>query len=284
MANLLIEVNELFKNISNPDYIIIDCRFDLSNENWGYSDYLKGHIPGAQYADLNKNLSSPITLSTGRHPLPNSEKFIAFLSELGIDKNKTVVVYDASYGSYAARLWWLLRAYGHSSIVLLNGGFQAWTAAGFSIESGIALKNSSKFVGDFSVEYMIDQESIEKNINDEKFLLIDARSPQRFAGIEEPIDSVAGHIPGAINIFHQTHLDQNGFLLPNNKLEEIYSFIGKNVIEEHVVLYCGSGVTSCFNLFAMAHIGYEKPKLYAGSWSEWIRNSEHPVVKKDQGE
>jgi len=284
MTNSLIEVHDLFKNISNPEFIIVDCRFDLTEENWGYSDYLKGHIPRAHYADLNKNLSGIITSSTGRHPLPESEKFIDFLSDLGIDKSKTVVLYDVSFGSYAARLWWLLRAYGHSSVFLLNGGFQAWTAAGFTIETGVVPKVFSNFEGNFSSEYVIKMESIEKIINDENFLLIDARSPQRFAGIEEPIDTIAGHIPGAINIFHQNHLDQKGFLLTNQKLLEIYSFIGKKIYEDHLILYCGSGVTSCFNLFALAQIGYEKPKLYAGSWSEWIRNPEHPIIKNNRGE
>jgi thiosulfate/3-mercaptopyruvate sulfurtransferase len=282
MIKSLIKVNELAQNLSNPQYIIVDCRFDLVKPEWGYSNYLEGHIPGASYADLNKDLSNPITEVSGRHPLPDPDKFLSFLSNLGIDKQKNVVAYDTTYGSNAARFWWLLRAYGHKSVALLNGGIQAWVAAGKPLEKGSVPPKFSKFVGKFNEDFLVTQEQVEKKLGSKEYLLIDARSPIRYAGIEELIDSAAGHIPGAVNVFHQDHLDANGFLLSNENLQKLYSFLPQKQKEENIVLYCGSGVTSCFNLFALSQIGMNKPKLYAGSWSEWIKNPKHPINRDER--
>lgn len=279
MRNLLYEVNDVLPILNDPNFIIIDCRFDLSDEHWGYLDYLKGHIPGAFYADLNKNLSSQPTISSGRHPLPDQVEFITFLSELGITNDRTVLLYDTSFGSFAVRLWWLLRSYGHLRTFLINGGFQAWVAKDNPIETNIPKKKPALFKGNFIGQYLIDQKEIEKILNDQNYLLIDARSPLRYQGIEEPIDKIAGRIPGAINIFHQDHLDKNGFLLPEKELRAMYSFLKDFKKEENIILYCGSGVTSCFNLFVLSQIGMDKPRLYAGSWSEWIQDPNHPIIK-----
>ena len=282
MQNLLYEVDDVELILNDPNYILVDCRFDLSNEHWGYSDYLKGHIPGAFYADLNKNLSSPPTVNSGRHPLPAQDEFIAFLSELGINKNRTVLLYDTTFGSFAVRLWWLLHSYGHLKTFLINGGFQAWVAKGYPIETIIPEKKPALFDGKFTGQNLIDQKEIEKNLNDQNYLLIDARSPLRYQGIEEPIDKIAGRIPGAINIFHQDHLDKNGYLLPETDLRAMYVFLKDFKNEENIILYCGSGVTSCFNLFVLSYIGMDKPRLYAGSWSEWIQDPKHPIIKKER--
>jgi len=282
MRNHLFEVDDVELILNDPNYILIDCRFDLSDEHWGYSDYLKGHIPGAYYADLNKNLSSPPTIRSGRHPLPAHDEFIAFLSELGINKNRTVLLYDTSFGSYAVRLLWLLQSYGHMKTYLINGGFQAWVVKGNPIDTNIPEKKPELFDGKFSGQNLIDQKEIEKNLNNRDYLLIDARSPLRYQGIEEPIDKIAGRIPGAINIFHQDHLDKNGFLLPETDLKTMYAFLKDFKKKENIILYCGSGVTSCFNLLALSQIGMNKPRLYAGSWSEWIQDPGHPIIKNER--
>jgi len=280
MKNLLVEVDDVERALNDHNYILIDCRFDLIDVTWGKSDYLNGHIPGAHYADLNKNLSSTPTSHSGRHPLPSQENFIAFLSEIGINKNKHVILYDTSFGSFAVRLWWLLRSYGHPNTFLLNGGYQAWVSHGNPIETVVPIKKPDFFDGAFNPLYVIEQNEIENNLFNQNYVLIDARSPLRYNGIEEPIDKIAGHIPGAINIFHQNHLDINGFLLPESKLKEMYQFLENFDKETNIILYCGSGVTSCFNLFVLSQLGLEKPRLYAGSWSEWIQNPNHPISKK----
>lgn len=276
----LISAQRLFDNLSDPTYIIIDCRFDLANPDWGRTDYLEGHIPGAKYAHLDEHLSSPIIPQSGRHPLPEPEKFINFLSKIGVDQEKTVVVYDTTSGSYATRLWWLLRSYGHDKVMLLNGGYQAWVNAGFPIETGETTNVPSQFVGQFSQTFFADSNFVEDIIGKKGYLLIDARAPNRYAGIEEPIDAIAGHIPGAENIFHQLNLDSDGFFLPPDQLKQLYSK-SDTVEEENIVVYCGSGVTSCVNLFALSEIEKPQARLYAGSWSEWIRESDRPKKTKD---
>lgn len=278
----LISAKELSNRIADPNLIIIDCRFDLGAPEWGKQDYLSAHIPRAIYADLNENLSSPVTPHSGRHPLPESDNFLTFLSQIGVDNEKTVVVYDTTSGSYAARLWWLLRSYNHDSVYLLNGGFQAWKEADYPLESGNNKGSPGYFEGRFSDDYCVDTHFVEKILDDPDYLLIDARSPNRYSGEDEPIDSVAGHIPGAINIFHQQNLDSKGYFLSPEKLKELYQVANLTDREENIILYCGSGVTSCVNLFALAEIGIDRARLYAGSWSEWIRDASRPKITPDE--
>ncbi len=278
MPNYLIDSQELQQRLSDPHLVLVDCRFDLADPEWGQADYLRAHIPGAIYAHLDRDLSSPITPNTGRHPLPLHASFINFLSNAGIDSRKIVVVYDTSFGAYAARLWWLLRSYGHDNVYLLNGGFTAWEKAGFPVESGQNMNTRTIFRGEFSEKYLATADEVEVIITNPDYVLIDARAANRFAGIEEPIDTIAGHIPNAENVFHQSNLDSEGFFLPPQQLMSLYNFSKRALQDENIILYCGSGVTSCLDLLALAQVGKENARLYAGSWSEWIRDSRRQKI------
>ena len=276
-ATYLISTDQLSNQINNPDLVIIDCSFNLADTDWGYQNYLKGHIPGAYYADLDKNLSSKITEKSGRHPLPDENSFIQFCSKVGINSEKKVVLYDTESGAYAGRLWWLLRSYGHDDTMLLDGGLNAWKEKGLSLEQNPPSYHPTEFNGKFSNKFLVSTDEIEKMINDDDFTIIDARSPIRYSGKEEPIDPIAGHIPGAINIFHKENLLENGRFKSPEELNYLYLPHVQNKKQENIIVYCGSGVTSCLDLLALASIGFTDARLYLGSWSEWIRNNKHPI-------
>jgi thiosulfate/3-mercaptopyruvate sulfurtransferase len=269
---------ELSKLLGHEKLIIIDCRFDLMYPSWGYQDYLKNHIPNAIYADLDRDLSGRITEETGRHPLPEPDKFIETCSNWGIDEHKQVIVYDTTSGSFASRLWWMLKYFGHLNVAILNGGFSAWQRYGFPQEFGHVNNQPSEFIGSPDPELMKTTSEMETIIFQQDYTIIDARSKERFLGLEEPLDKVAGHIPNAINFFHQNNLDQNGNLLLKKELQEKYDNLLKGKNNTSKVVYCGSGVTSCLNFAVMQHIGVTPIHLYLGSWSEWIRNPNHPII------
>ena len=274
-----ISCDDLFNLHKSDDPIIIDCRFDLLNPDWGYQDYLKNHIPNALYAHLDNDLSRKITQNTGRHPLPDIEKINETFSKWGINSHKQVVVYDTASGSYAARLWWMLHYLGHSKVAILNGGLHTWLEHGYPVESGnVHNTNPSIFNGIPNNSMLISTSEMENLINDKKFTIIDARSPEGYSGQSEPIDTIAGRIPNSINFFHQENLDESGYLLSKNELIQKYNLLFEGKTANNVVVYCGSGVTSCMNVAVMKHIGLSTPKLYLGSWSEWIRDPNHPII------
>lgn len=273
-----IKCEQLVKNYQSPDYVIIDCRFDLSDPNWGYKDYLKYHIPNAIYADLDKDLSGLKTEITGRHPLPASSDFLVTCSLWGIDPQKQVVVYDTAAGSFAARLWWMLKYYGHLNVAILEGGISAWKSYDFPLESGNFVPKPSRFSATPNQTMLVTATELEEIIETDDKLFLDARSPERFSGKEEHIDKIAGRIPKSINFFHQSNLDTHGNLLPNNELLAKYKQLIGNTSPQDVILYCGSGVTSCFNIAVMQHIGMGIPRLYLGSWSEWITTPNHTII------
>lgn len=278
-----ISCEDLIKQNEIEDFIIIDCRFDLSNPDWGYQGYLKSHIPNALYAHLDNDLSRKITDKTGRHPLPDVEDILKTFSNWGINAQKQVVVYDTASGSYAARLWWMLHYLGHSKVAILNGGFQTWLDKGYPVESGNVTCNSpSKFTGEPDNSMLFSTSEMENIINDKNFTIIDARSPERYSGKSEPIDNIAGRIPNSINFFHQNNLDDKGLLLPENELRQKYLQLVNNNLNNRNVVYCGSGVTSCLLVAVMKHIGFDTPGLYLGSWSEWIRDPNHPIINDYQ--
>lgn len=271
---------ELGKLLGHKNLVIIDCRFDLLNPAWGHQDYLKNHIPNAIYADLDKDLSGRNTEETGRHPLPEPEKFIKTCSNWGIDENAQVVVYDTTSGSFASRLWWMLKYFGHLNVAILDGGFSAWLDSGFSQESGSVHHQPSNFNGSPDRKLLKTTSEMETIIFQPDFTIIDARSRERYLGLEEPLDKVAGHIPNAINFFHQNNLDTNGKLLPIKELQQKYNELLEGKNDTSKVVYCGSGVTSCLNFAVMQHIGIKPLHLYLGSWSEWIRNVNHPIISE----
>ena len=278
----LIDADSLRRLLGQPQLAVIDCRFDLMNPAGGLEAYVKGHIPGARYADLNRDLSSPVTAHTGRHPLPAPDVFAARLGELGVGDDTQVVAYDDANSSMAARLWWMLRWLGHEAVAVLDGGFKAWVAAGGAVESGEAATRtarSARFTPRVDPRAVLSTADLERALQAGTHLLVDARAAERFAGSVEPIDPVAGHVPGAVNHPFTANLGADGRFLPAAELERRWRerLAGKN--PQAVIAMCGSGVTACHHLLSLEAAGIPGGRLYAGSWSEWIRDPRRPVAR-----
>ncbi len=277
MYKTLIGSEILAENLDNPDWIIVDCRFDLMDSEAGKRTWLASHIPGAVYASVNEQLSGNVdgltVTDNGRHPMPAPETMIKTFSELGIDSSKQVIVYDDAGGAFAARLWWMLRYMQHDAVAVLDGGWSGWVSEGRRQELKEVSNRTTKFVGEPEADRLvvIDQVS-------EAILLIDSRDPDRFQGKLEPIDRIAGHIPGAINHFWQNNLNENGRFLAPVELKEKFNNLLVGVLPADAVFYCGSGVTACHNLLAIVHAGLAEPRLYGGSWSEWSSDPKRLVA------
>jgi thiosulfate/3-mercaptopyruvate sulfurtransferase len=273
----IISVEDLYSHLHDPNWAIVDCRFDLQKPDWGFAAYQQAHIPGAVYAHLDNDLSAPITPSTGRHPLPAPDVIAQRLGSWGIRSQTQVVVYDTVGGAYAARLWWQLRFLGHQSVAVLNGGLQQWQAAGFPLAAGIETRQPAQFIPRPDWSMIAEAAEVAEIAPLPDYCLIDARAPKRFSGEQEPIDPVAGHIPGAVNRFHGANLNADGTFLPPEILrQQFIDLIGSTPLQQ-VIVYCGSGVTSCHHLLAMELAGISGARLYAGSWSEWIRDRKRPI-------
>jgi len=276
MPHLLLSVDQLQTLLDHRRCVLVDCRFDLSNPQQGLLDYREGHIPGAVYAHLDEHLSSRITPESGRHPLPGSKVFAGFLASIGWHPGLLLVAYDAGNGAYAARLWWLMRYFGLDSAVL-DGGLAAWKSAGLELQQGDV--NSTPA----SIPELHAREPITVSADDiitagEGLTLLDARGAERYSGAVEPIDSKAGHIPGALNRPFTANLAASGRFKPAAELRAEFSRLLEGSGElASVVHYCGSGVTACHNLFAMELAGLPGSRIYPGSWSEWIRDPARPV-------
>lgn len=273
----LISSDELLMHIEDPQWVIVDCRFDLFDLEKGEQDYLKAHIPGAVYAHLERDLSAIPTGTNGRHPLPAIEDLVSVFSQWGIGESIQVVAYDDRGGSFAARLWWCLRYLGHESVAVLDGGFPSWERAGYPTKSGVETKSPKDFKPQIQSDMLVDLEQLQTMIGSPDILLIDARAPERYRGEEEPIDPVAGHIPGALNRFWGLNLEENECFLPASVLRTEFERILETASPPSVIGYCGSGVTSCHNLIAMAHAGLHGTRLYLGSWSEWSADRARPI-------
>jgi thiosulfate/3-mercaptopyruvate sulfurtransferase len=277
---VLITTGQLTQLDNEKDLIIIDCGFDLSKPDWGFDNYKINHIPGALYAHLDNDLSGVKTSKTGRHPLPDQNVFLEKLNQWGINRNSQVVVYDTSGGAFAARLWWMLKNYGHLQTAVLVGGLQKWMRDGYPVSAGVEKPKRSviPFIPAIDQTHVVTTSEIEQLSLNPAFLIIDARAPQRFRGETEPIDPVAGHIPGAVNRFHGDNLSLDGTLKPAELLRFEFDTLLQGRSPENVIVYCGSGVTSCHHLVAMEAAGLPGARLYAGSWSEWIRDPAHPIA------
>lgn len=273
----LIEVEDVFAHLHDPDWVIVDCRFDLTNVEWGFKDYQQGHIPGSVYAHLDHDCSAPPTPHTGRHPLPSPQEFANTLERLGISNHSQVVALDTTGGSFAARFWWMLKWLGHSTVAVLNGGWNAWKSAGFPLAQGIETRPRGKFVPNPHPEKFITTTEMLNLLEKPDYKIIDARAPERHRGEFEPLDPVAGHIPGSVNRFHEKNLAHSGKLKSAEILRKEFTDLIGNTPTHQVIVYCGSGVTSCHHLLAMEYAGIQGAKLYAGSWSEWIRDLNRPI-------
>jgi thiosulfate/3-mercaptopyruvate sulfurtransferase len=263
-------------------WLIVDCRFDLAQPAAGEAAYRAGHIPGAVYAHLDRDLSSPITPTTGRHPLPDPERFAALLSGWGVSADTQIIAYDADSGMYASRLWWLSRWVGHRAVAVLNGGFKAWNAARLPISTEIPARSPSHFEARPNRELWLDAEQVQQRLQQSDWRLLDVRAPERFAGTVEPLDSVAGHVPGAHNHPFVTNLGADGRFGAPEELRQRYEQSQAGIADDHTIVMCGSGVSACHSLLAMEVAGKPGARLYAGSWSEWIRDPRRPVAPARQ--
>jgi thiosulfate/3-mercaptopyruvate sulfurtransferase len=289
----LIDVASLRETTNGPAEgrpLVLDCRFDLGKPAAGREAYLTAHIPGARYADLNLDLSAPISADSGRHPLPSADLLAERFASFGIDDDTQVVAYDDANGSLAARAWWLLRWLGHPRVAVLDGGFKAWVAGGGAVESGepddasvrSAPRRTERFAPPVKKDAVVTAPDVLLALRDPARLLVDARAPERFAGTVEPLDPVAGHIPGAVNHPFSSNLAADGRFLPAAELRHRWEERLAGTAPGNVILMCGSGVTACHNQLAMELAGLQGAKLYAGSWSEWIRDPERPVARGDR--
>jgi thiosulfate/3-mercaptopyruvate sulfurtransferase len=274
----IISAEKVHENLDNPDWIIVDCRFYLDEPDQGRLEYLESHIPGAIYVHLDDDLSGEIIPGrTGRHPLPDSKVFADRVANWGIANRMQVIAYDRNGGALAGRLWWMLRWLGHEKVAVLNGDWKAWTEGDYPLERGNNSAQRKEFVAEEHPEYIVDAAEVEILRQDENIILLDARSPQRYWGLEEPIDTRAGHIPGAITAPYEQNLDPGGYFLSAEALRERYENLLEGIPPSQVIVYCGSGVTSTHHLIAMMEAGYEMALLYPGSWSEWITDPDRPV-------
>jgi thiosulfate/3-mercaptopyruvate sulfurtransferase len=271
----LIDVPTLSANLGHPDWALFDCRANLMRPAAGREAYDQGHVPGARFVDLETDLSGQVTPRTGRHPLPDVETLAVKLGEWGVDRMVQVVVYDADNGAFASRLWWLLRWLGHDAVALLDGGYRAWTEAAGAVTTAEPDRAPRRFTAEPRPDLAVEVGAL---IDEAHGPLIDARTPERFRGEKEPIDPVAGRIPGSLNLPLQGNLDARGRYLPATELRERYAAVLGDAPAETAVHYCGSGVSACHNVLAMEHAGLHGSRLYVGSWSEWIRDPERPIA------
>jgi thiosulfate/3-mercaptopyruvate sulfurtransferase len=274
MYTTLISTNELSASTSEA-WTIVDCRFDLQDEGWGRDQYGAAHIPSAVYADLRHDLSGPVTARSGRHPWPTALAMAATFGSMGINAGTQVVVYDQDVGIFAARLWWMLRSVGHDAVAVLDGGWAKWRREGRPTRSGTELRPQTNFVPHPRPELITDVETV---IARPDALLVDARSPERFAGRGETLDRVGGHIPGAVNRFYKENVSSEGTFRDAAALRAEFEQILGGRSPDGAVLYCGSGVTACHNLLALEHAGLSGARLYPGSWSEWSADPRRPIA------
>jgi len=278
----LINTETLAKRLSDSHWVIVDCRFDLLNPEAGFAQYRQGHLPGAVYADLNHDLSGPVTADSGRHPLPDPNAFRATMGRFGVDATKQVVAYDDAGGMLASRLWWMLRYYGHEAVAVLDGGFSQWQRQGNPVESGVHQNRPAQFKGKPQQGWVVGLDEVEKNLHQARFRLIDSRSPERYRGELETLDRVAGHIPSAANHFYGNNLDSQGTMRSPEVLREQFEALLQGKRPEETVFYCGSGVSACHNLLALEHAGFAGAKLYAGSWSQWCKDPRRPIAQGNE--
>ncbi len=283
MFDKLVSVETLAAHVDDPSWRVFDCRFDLKNTGYGRQAYGKEHIPGALYLHLDEDLSGPTTGTNGRHPLPAIETFVAKMSECGVGPDTQVVAYDNEGGIFASRLWWMLRCWlGHDRAALLDGGLPGWRRAKLPLESKVRAVAPAQFAAR-PRDAQVDAGYVLRHLRSPAMLLIDARGADRYAGENETLDPVAGHIPGAVNRFYLDNLDDAGcFFKPADELRAEFSELLDGRDPKTVVQQCGSGVTACHNLLAMEIAGLSGSKLYVGSWSEWCSDPSRPIATGDQ--
>lgn len=276
----LISTAELAEHLADPDWAVVDVRFSLTDHAVGERNYLAAHIPGALYAHLERDLSGPqIAGKTGRHPLPPVAAITQTLSKWGIDSRTQVVVYDDNSGVYAGRLWWMLRWLGHDAVAVLDGDWRQWQREGRPSRAGVETRPERSFVAHPRPALVVTAEQIEARLGDPTLRLYDARGADRFRGENETIDPVGGHIPGARSAPYAGNLDADGRMLPPAALRARFAELLGDTPAEEAIFYCGSGVSVANDVLAVQHAGLGMPRVYVGSWSDWISNGQRPVER-----
>lgn len=277
----LIDAAALSAHLADEAFRVVDCQFALNDPAWGERAYRSAHIPGAAFADLNRDLSGRPTGTNGRHPLPDVDDLRRFFGRLGIDERIQVVAYDQETGMFASRLWWLLRWLGHDAVAVLDGGLAAWLASGHAASSSIEHVAPREFIGAPRAGYAVDVHDVALAVARGDQRLLDVRAPERFDGLVEPIDKAAGHIPGARNYFFMRSVDDQGRFLPAATLRTQISAALDGTDPGQTIVYCGSGVTAAHSLLAMELAGLSGARLYVGSWSEWSSDDRRGIEKRD---
>ncbi|WP_079529564.1 sulfurtransferase [Halobacillus hunanensis] len=272
----LVSTEWLREHMEDENVVVADCRFDLSDPEKGCNDYSEGHIPGAVYFDLEKDLSGQVKGHGGRHPLPPIDEFAEKLSSAGIDETKYVVAYDDQGGAMAARLWWLLTYLGHDQAGVLESGYSNWVGQGYPTTTDEATPKETVFTPTPRNEMAVGIEEVKNSSN---AALIDARAPERYRGEVEPMDKKAGHIPGAANWFWKENLGSDGKWKTGDELKQRFEPLKS---KKEIIVYCGSGVTASANVLALKEAGFgDAVKLYVGSWSDWSSYEENPVETEE---
>ena len=279
MFSTLLQPSDLMGHLADPGWLVLDCRFELADPGAGERAWAGSHVPGALYAHLDRDLSGPVTPHTGRHPLPPPDMFVATLSRWGVTPDTQVVAYDASAGMFAARLWWMLRWAGHDRVAVLDGGLPAWLGAGGRLDPSVQQRQAVDFQPRWRHAMALTTAEVAAALDDAGQLLVDARGPERFEGRVEPIDPVAGHVPGAVNHPCTWNLGPDGRFQPPAALRERWAQTLGTRAPAAVTCMCGSGVSACHDLLALEHAGLPGARLYPGSWSEWVRDPSRPVSR-----
>ena len=278
VASPLISTAALAERLTDPDWVVADCRFDLGDPQAGVAAWRAGHIPGAIHVDLERDLAVAVAPHTGRHPLPSPDEFASTLSRLGIGNRAQVVCYDAGNGAYASRLWWMLRYLGHDAVQVLDGGFAAWVAEGRPLATEEVLRPAASFAANPRPRMLCDVAGVTAALARGE-LVVDVRGAERFRGEVEPLDTVAGHVPGAVNLPFLQNLGADGRFRPPAEIADMWRSRTGALPSRAPICMCGSGVTACQGLLALEIAGIGGGRLYAGSWSEWIRDPARPVAR-----
>lgn len=282
LPGAVVDVQWLARRLGQDRLVVADCRFVLTDPAAGRKAYEDHHIPTAVYFDLEADLSAPAG-EGGRHPLPDVESLAAKLGAAGIDESTTVICYDDQKGSMAARLWWLLRYLGHDAVAVLDGGYSAWMKAGHPVTAEQPRPQPRTFRPRVRPHMVVSMEEVRRHMEQGTALLVDSRAAERYRGDTEPLDPVAGHIPGAMNMPWDGNWGQEGLLKSPEEIRERWRPVLERRNPEEVIVYCGSGVTACANLLALEQVGISGVKLYSGGWSQWCRHSGNPVATGDEG-
>lgn len=278
----IISAKDLIKNLNNENFIIFDCRCDISDSSYGIDAYNEGHIENSIFVDIDHDLASEKTADSGRHPLPDPELFSEKLSQWGMTNNKQAVIYDDAGGAFAGRMWWILKWLGHPDVAVLDGALGAWMSAGGKLTSKATIFERAVFEPNLNNSMHVSIKDVEDAQYKMNKLIIDARSKERYLGIKDPVDPIAGHIPGAISHPLGKNLDKNGhFKSPEELRHNFIKLIG-DTDSSDIISMCGSGITACHNILALEISGIKNVSLFVGSWSEWITDKSRPIAKIDE--